>query len=32
MLQQIGKEVVIAIPLARGIERDDEEIGMLQRR
>ena len=32
MLQQIGEEAVIAIPLARRIERDDEEIGVLQRR
>ncbi len=32
MLQQIGEEAMIAIPLARRIERDDEEIGVLQRR
>ena len=31
VLQQIGEEAVIAVPLARRIERDDEEIGMFQR-
>ena len=30
--QQIGEEVVIAVPFARRIERNDEQIGVLQRR
>ena len=30
-LQHIGEEVVIAIPLALIVERDDEEVAALQR-